>query len=189
MVLFAGEADHLGICIDGQLDDDGAYPTRCSRYDDGVAGSEVHGIYRGIGCRARDKEGACLLPGYAFRAMDELTGLDQDEFGLAGAVIGESDDFIQEGETPDIFPHFFDDAGEVGTLTGGEMCGPLTVKCAFADRGLARIEARGAHFDEHLGVAGFRNGNFFDVEDVKAAVFVEFDGAEFILGWHVESVV
>src|SRR5580700_5727655 len=105
--------------------------------------------------------------------MDEMVGLDDNQFGMAGPIVGEPDDLVADRDVLDGAADFLDEAGEVAALSRGKRCGPPIGKGALSDRGLARIDTGSLDPDEHLARSWDRSVDLHDAQDVNSAVLVE----------------
>ncbi len=107
-------------------------------------------------------------------AWDEIAGgVHDDQLGLAGAVVGEPDDLIADRDVLDAAADLLDDAGKIAALAGGKCCGPPLGHGAFANPGLAGIDARGLDADQDLTRAWDRPVDLHDAQDVETAIVVE----------------
>src|ERR1700694_5385623 len=105
--------------------------------------------------------------------MDEMVGVDDDQFGLAGPIVGEPDDLVADCDVLDGAADFLDETGEVAALSRGKRRGPPIGKGALSDRRLARIDTCSLDPDEDLVRSWDRSVDFHDVEDINSAVPVE----------------
>src|ERR1700676_4034600 len=105
--------------------------------------------------------------------MDEMVGVDDDQFGLAGPIVGESDDLVADRDVLDGAADFLDETGQVAALSRGKRRGPPIGKGALSDRGLAWIDTCSLDPDEDLARSRDRSVDLHDAEDVNSAVPVE----------------
>src|SRR6202040_195877 len=107
-------------------------------------------------------------------AVNEMVSLDDDELGLAGPIVRESDDLVADSDIPDGAADCFDDAGKVAALSRRKCCGPLLGEDTLPDRGLAGVDTRSLDPDQDL--LRSRNGavNLYDMQDVNSAILVKF---------------
>jgi hypothetical protein len=80
----------------------------------------------------------------------QLAGVDGDQLGLVGPVVGEADDLVARGPVGDPGANRVDHAGEVGALPGREGRGPAVVQQTPADGRFARVDPGRLHPDDHL---------------------------------------
>ena len=105
--------------------------------------------------------------------MDEMVSVDDDQFGLAGPTVGESDDLVADRDVFDGAADFLDETGEVAALSRGKRRRPPIGKGALSDRSLARIDTGSLDPDEDLARSWGRSVDLHDAEDVNSAVRVE----------------
>src|ERR1700730_14247767 len=105
--------------------------------------------------------------------MDEMVGFDDDQFGLAGPIVGEPDDLVADRNVLDCAADFLDETGEVAALSGGKRRGPPVGKGALSDRGLARIDTSSLDPDENLARSWDRSVDLHNAKDINSAVPVE----------------
>ena len=79
-----------------------------------------------------------------------MVSLDNNQFGVTGPIVRESDDLVADRDVLDRASDFLDDAGKVAALSRGKRRGPPLGEGALSDRGLARIDAGRLHPDEDL---------------------------------------
>ena len=68
-----------------------------------------------------------------------MVSLDNNQFGVTGPIVRESDDLVADRDVPDRASDCLDDAGKVAALSRGECRGPLLGEGTLADRGLSRV--------------------------------------------------
>src|ERR1700687_5732676 len=102
-----------------------------------------------------------------------MVSVDDDQFGLAGPIVGESDDLVADRDVFDGATDILDETGEVATLSRGKRGGPPIGKGALSDRSLARIDTGSLDPDEDLARSWDRSVDLHDAEDVNSAVLVE----------------
>src|ERR1700692_3582803 len=105
--------------------------------------------------------------------MDEMVGFDDNQFGMAGPIVGESDDLVTDRDVFDGAADFLDEPGEVAALSRGKRRRPPIGKGALSDRSLARIDTGSLDPDEDLARSWDRSVDLHDAEDVNSAVLVE----------------
>jgi hypothetical protein len=81
---------------------------------------------------------------------NQMVGLDNNQFGVTGSIVRESDDLVADRDVPDRASDCLDDAGKVAALSRGECRGPLLGEGTLADCGLSRVDASRLHPDEDL---------------------------------------
>jgi hypothetical protein len=105
--------------------------------------------------------------------MDEIVSVDDDQFGLAGPIVGESDDLVADRDVLDRAADFLDETGQVGALSRGKRRGPPIGKGTLSDRGLAWIDTCSLDPDEDLARSWDGSVDLHDAENVNSAVLVE----------------
>ncbi len=90
----------------------------------------------------------------ARRLAQQLRGRHDDELGLARAGLDEADHLVADRPAGHAVADLLDHAGEVAALARRERRRVQLGHQAPADRGLARVDPRRAHGDEHLARAG-----------------------------------
>jgi hypothetical protein len=117
------------------------------------------------------------LPGEVLRLGDELVVGDGDVFGVAGTLPGPAEDVVADLPPCDVGAGLHDGAGQVAALSGGEGRREALVQGTGADLGLARVDARGAHLDQHVVRSEGWWFGVFDAEHLDASVVVESYGS------------
>jgi hypothetical protein len=102
-----------------------------------------------------------------------MVSFDDDQFGLAGPIVGKPDDLLTDRDVLDGAADFLDQTGEVAALSRGKRRGPPIGQGALSDHGLTGIDPCGLDPDEDLTRPWGRSVDFYDAEDVNAAVVVE----------------
>src|SRR5438309_9092248 len=97
-----------------------------------------------------------LPPRRRRRAVHELGGLDLDQLGLAGPLIGPPQDLVAGGESGHVLAGLIDHARQVAALPGGK-CGrpPLGIE-PFPDGRLAGVDASRLYPHHGMARAGHR---------------------------------
>jgi len=150
MVCCAGETDDVSAENFGQLDGDGAHATCRTRDDNGVACLQRDGMHRRVSSSSRNEQCPSLLPRNMGGTTNQMVSLDNNQFGVTGPIVRESDDLVADRDVPDRAPDCLDDAGKVAALSRGECRGPLLGEGTLADCGLSRVDASRLHPDEDL---------------------------------------
>ena len=89
---------------------------------------------------------------------------------MAGAAFAEAHHLVADCECRHAGPDVGDHSGQVAALPGRERGGPDLVQHPRADLGLAGIDPRGLHLDEHLALTGHRTVDLTHLEHVDVAV-------------------
>ena len=105
--------------------------------------------------------------------MDEMVGFDDNQFGLAGPIVGEPHYLLADRNVLDGAADFLDETGEVTALSGRKRSGPPIGQGALSDRGLARIDTGSLDPDEDLVRSRDRSVDLHDAKDINSAVPVE----------------
>ena len=175
MVPLAGQADHRGSGVGGQLHGDRADAACGAGHHDVVARPERDRADHRIGRDSRHEQGAGRLPGDTGRLGHEVVRIDHDELGLAGPVIRPPEHLVTDREPGDAVAQLIHDAGQVAALPRRERGRPSRQQPP-ADLGLARVDPGCLHRDQDLTRAGHRTVDLLDVENICPAVPVEPDG-------------
>ena len=110
-----------------------------------------------------------------------MVSLDNNQFGVTGPIVRESDDLVADRDVPDRASDSLDDAGNVAALSRGECRGPLLGEGTLADRGLSRVDASRLHPDEDLFRTRHRSVDLDDAQDVCSAISVKFHRTRHLL--------
>src|SRR6185437_3952494 len=94
VVALARQADDRGPGTPRELDGERADPPGGAGDDDGLALLWPDGVHRSPRGHTGDVQAAGYLPGDLLRLAREVAGLDQDQLGLGGPVVGEPDHLV-----------------------------------------------------------------------------------------------
>src|SRR3984957_8390230 len=173
MVCCAGETDDLSAENFGQLDGDGANATCRTRDDNGVACLQRDGMHRRISGSSCNKQCPSLLPRNMGGTTNQMASLDNNQFGVTGPIVRESDDLVADRDVPDRASDCLDDAGKVAALSRRECRGPPLREGTLADRGLSGVDASRLHPDDDLFRSRHRSVDLDDAQDVYSAISVK----------------
>jgi hypothetical protein len=148
--------DGLGTCELPQLHRNRSHSARGTRDGQGLSGQWPHRLDRRRCRRARDEQGARLLPRHMGRSPCQVICRNDHEVGLAGAIVGEADHLVARPIARDRAPDLLHHTGEIAPLPGRELRGPSIGEGPLADRGLAWIDPGRFDSDQHLSRTGNR---------------------------------
>ena len=101
VVALARQADDRGPGTARELDGERADSPGGPRDDDGLALLGLDGVHRPPRGHADDVQAAGHLPWHLLRLAREVAGLDQDQLGLGGPLLGEPDNLVTGRESAD----------------------------------------------------------------------------------------
>ena len=101
---------------------------------------------------SRNEQCPSLLPRNMGGTTNQMVSLDNNQFGVTGAIVRKSDDLGADCDVPDRPSDCLDDAGKVAALSRRECRGPLLGEGTLADRGLSRVDTGRLHTDEIVPV-------------------------------------
>jgi hypothetical protein len=156
VVRLAGQANHLGSGVPGQLYGDRPDPAGGTGDNHRVARVERYRPDRRVGRGADDVEGAGRLPRDVARAVGQRAGLDHNELGLARPIVGEAQNLVTHAESRHAGAEFDHHPGEITALSGWERGGPSLREHPLPDADLARVDRRRLHLDQDLSRTGDR---------------------------------
>src|SRR5262249_48174752 len=104
---------------------------------------------------------------------NHIVSLDNNQFGVTGPIVRESDDLVAHPDVSDPASDCLDDTGKVATLSRGECRGPLLGKGTIPDHGLSRVDASRLHADEDLFWSRHRLVDLDDAHDIYSAISVK----------------
>jgi hypothetical protein len=130
-------------------------------------------MHRRISSSSRNEQCPSLLPRNMGGTTNQMVSLDNNQFGVTGPIVRESDDLVADRDVPDRASDCLDDAGKVATLSRWECSGPLLGEGTLADRGLSRVDSSRLHPDDDLFRSRHRSVDLDDTKDVYSAVSVK----------------
>jgi hypothetical protein len=102
-----------------------------------------------------------------------MSGRNDDELRLAGAVIGEAEHLVADAESVDVVADLGHDARHVAALPGRKRCRPTVVQRTAADHRLTGIDRSRLHLDEDLTSGGHRFRDVAYLQDIGLAIPIE----------------